>query len=161
MHELTADFWAEAEQDDVCAIVCTINTVCKKDGTLVMGAGIAKDFAERIEWLSDRWGVRTTRMNKSKEPTYPFVEIMQGSHPDIVGIHTKLDWRDRSPLSLVDRSIKQLYIVSKALGWRWGSSQRILMTRPGCGHGSLSWEKDVKPLMAKILDDRFVVVNQQ
>jgi hypothetical protein len=159
MYELTNDFWAEAEQSDVCAIVCTINTVCKKDGTLVMGAGIAKDFAERIEWLPERWGVRTARM--SNGPTYPFVEIMQGNHPDIVGIHTKLDWRDPSPLNLVDRSIKQLYIVSMALEWRWGAQKRILMTRPGCGHGGLSWSKQIKPLMDKILDDRFVVINQQ
>ncbi len=150
-NELTGDFWAEAEHSDVQAIVCTINTMCKKDGTLVMGAGIAKDFCERLPWLSDRWGTRTKKMG---EKTYPFVEVMQGG-PDIVGIHTKLDWKDPSPPKLVDRSVKQLYIISRALGWK-----KILMTRPGCGNGGLHWEKFVRPLLTQVLDERFLVINE-
>jgi len=151
--EVEGDFWCEANQG-FDAIVCTINTVCKKDGTLVMGAGIAKDFAEHFEWLPDRWGIRTKELG-SPPRTYPFVEPVdeRDQTPYLIGIHTKYDWKDNSPFKLVDRSIKQLYIIVRAFGWK-----RVLMTRPGCGHGGLSWERQVCPLLEQVLDERFVVI---
>ena len=36
---------------------------------------------------------------------------------------------------------------------------KVYMARPGCGNGQLKWE-DVKPLIAPILDDRFIVVER-
>jgi len=154
MKEVSGDFWGLAEQDGVDAIVCTLNTVLKKDGTLVMGAGIAQQFAERMAWLPDRWGIRTKLMvERYHSKTYPFVERDEGRH--IVGIHTKLDWKEPSPLWLIERSIKQLYIIANSLDWK-----SILMTKPGCGYGSLSWERQVRPLIKDVLaDERFVVVD--
>lgn len=159
--EVTGDFWIEAEEQKADAIVCTINTVLKKDKRLVMGAGIALQFADRFDWLSDRWGCRTIALSPRgtatpMKRTYPFVEpIDHGTFtPALVGIHTKYDWKDPSPFSLVDRSIKQLYIIAQALNWK-----KVIMTRPGCGHGGLHWERQVKPLMEQVLDERFVVVN--
>ena len=168
MIEKETDFWIEAETAN--AIVCTINQVLKSDGTLVMGAGIAKDFAEKFEWLPDRWGIRTDELSYRATPeerathtrSYPFVDF-SGYCPSgvsfilplaVVGIHTKLDWRDPSPIWLVDRSIKQLYIIARAMDWK-----KIVMTRPGCGNGGLSWERQVKPIMELVLDDRFTVVH--
>ena len=148
--ELSGDFWMEAESN-VDAIVCTINTVCKTNGGLVMGAGIAQQFADQFEWLQERWGCRTAKQGNR---TYPFVELMSGTHPAIVGIHTKYDWKDHSPFKLVDRSVKQLYIIATSLGWK-----RILMTKPGCGYGGLHWEKQVRPLLEQVLDERFVVIS--
>lgn len=43
---------------------------------------------------------------------------------------------------------------SRILGlWRY-----ILLPRPGCGNGSLNWERDVRPVLAPVLDDRFSVI---
>jgi hypothetical protein len=156
--EVEGDFWCEANQG-ADALVCTINTVCKNDGSLVMGAGIAKDFAEHFEWLPDRWGTRTQQMFGAPpvgmKRTYPFLEPCEprDSQPTLIGIHTKYDWKDPSPFKLVDRSVKQLYIIVRAFGWK-----RVLMTRPGCGHGGLSWERQVRPLLEEVLDERFVVI---
>lgn len=152
--EMTGDLWLEAEDRDTDAVVCTINTTLKRDKRLVMGAGIALQFADQFDWLSDRWGRRTTMMEGQR--TYPFVELMDGSMPNLVGIHTKYDWKENSPFKLVDRSVKQLYIIANALGW-----SRVLMTRPGCGHGSLHWDKQVRPLLEQVLDDRFTVINME
>ena len=156
MIEITGDFWIEASESKPDAIVCTINTVLRGDGNLVMGAGIAKDFAEQFDWLPDRWGARTRKLDGQR--TYPFVEQREpwNAEPNLVGIHTKYDWKDPSPLKLVDRSIKQLYIIVEAMDWK-----RVLMTRPGCGNGGLSWERQVKPLMNNILDERFVVITNE
>jgi len=144
--ELKGDFWMEAE-NDYDAIVCTINTRLRKDGTLVMGAGIAKEFAENFLYLPDTWGRRTKEMLK----TCPFVELRE--HPCLVGLHTKYDWKDDSPLHLIDRSLKQLHVVAQSLNWT-----RILMTKPGCGHGGRSWGDEVKPLFDKF-DHRYYVID--
>lgn len=153
MIEVAQDFWLEAESAKV--IVCTINTQRRKDGTLVMGAGIAKEFAEHFNWLPDCWGSRTAHLNEQR--TYPFFEMREpwNSDPHIIGIHTKLHWRDRSPFNLVERSIKQLFILVESL-----NLHAIVMTRPGCGHGGLHWEKQVRPLCESVLDDRFTIVHQ-
>jgi hypothetical protein len=150
MIEKQADFWLEAEDAD--AIVCTINTCLKKDGTLVMGAGIAKQFAEKFEWLPDAWGIRTKTI-ADIYTTYPFVELSKGG-PAIIGIHTKMDWRKDSTLELVERSVKQLAIICRSLNYK-----KVVITRPGCGNGGLSWHV-VKPLINPFLDDRYVVCSQ-
>jgi hypothetical protein len=153
MIEVARDFWLEAESAQV--LVCTINTVTRRDGQLVMGAGIAKDFAGHFPWLPDCWGIRTKGIQNNR--TYPFVEMREpwNQDPHIVGIHTKFNWKDRSPFKLVERSVKQLFIIAEALNWH-----SILMTRPGCGHGGLHWEKQVKPLCETVLEDRFTIVHQ-
>lgn len=178
--EITGDFFERMESTQPSAIVCTINTVCKGDGRLVMGAGIAKGFRDTFQGIDGVWGDRTKAMGPQPEKTYPFVELAMkyatwnvGSanaidkqkewEPNntrpivpvyLVGIHTKYDWRDPSPLDLIDRSVKQLYILSKSLDWK-----RILMTRPGCGHGGRSWELEVRPLLKSVLDERFEVIH--
>ena len=51
--------------------------------------------------------------------------------------------------------IEELVILSDENGYN-----KVLLPRPGCGHGGLNWERDVKPLLQERLDDRFIVVNR-
>jgi hypothetical protein len=38
---------------------------------------------------------------------------------------------------------------------RW---QRVVLPRAGCGNGGLNWEMAVRPVLADILDDRFIAL---
>jgi hypothetical protein len=46
----------------------------------------------------------------------------------------------------------ELLALAERSGW-----PRVVLPRPGCGGGGLAW-KDVKPLLAPVLDDRFIVI---
>ena len=145
MLEIKGDIFKIANQENPDAICCTINQVVKQDGKLVMGAGIAKQFAAKWPLLPEKWGKRI----KSR----PYVLVSNG-YPCLVGFPTKIDWKNDSPIWLIERSAKQLVIIAEALNWK-----QILMTRPGCGFGGLDWNKEVKPVLQTIFDERFVVVN--
>lgn len=150
MIEITGDFWSHLDQnrDIYDAICCTTNTVVKLNGELVMGAGIAKDFANEYSWLPKHWGERV------KKQTMPLVLVtLMKKRPHLVSIPTKIDWKQPSPLDLIWESITELSLLTEQLGWK-----KILLPRPGCKNGGLSWKEQVRPILLQ-LDDRFVVIN--
>lgn len=151
MIEVTGDFWSHLDnnRDVYDAICCTTNTVVKGNGELVMGAGIAKDFANEYKWLPANWG---KRVQGHKQPIV-IVTLMK-VRPHLVAVPTKIDWKQPSTLELVDDSINSLAILTDQLGW-----QKVLLPRPGCSNGGLSWKLEVKPLLEKYLDSRFIIIN--
>jgi len=71
----------------------------------------------------------------------------------LVSMPVKHHWRDRADPELIVTSAKQL--VQMADKFEWHS---IVVPRPGCGNGGLTWN-DVRPLLEPIFDDRFTVVS--
>lgn len=140
--------------DNLDCLVCTINQVVKKDGLLVMGAGIAKVFSEKYKGnkespsLARVWGDRT----KFKKSGILITPIF---HTDcttkyLCGLPTKYHWKENSDIDLIVKSCKELLIVANAFGW-----QKIGMTKPGCGHGNLDW--DYVKNKINFLDERFII----
>lgn len=156
MKEISGDFWIEFWKGyDACA--CTTNMVLKSNGDLVMGAGIAKSFAERFKYLPARWGKKLAEILKGGIAPGVMVEYGPVSHyPSLVAFPTKYHFKEKSSTALIQQSAQQLKIIANALGWK-----KILLTRPGCGMGGLDWEGEVKPILTKILDDRFYVIEQE
>lgn len=151
MIEKQADFWDEYIEQNYNAIVVTTNCIVKKDGCLVMGAGIALDFNKRFPGLSYDLGKRTkAHIEQGRRGSISVVDFMDTA-PYIISLPTKIDWRESSILSMIKENCYHIQIVADAFNWR-----KILMTRPGCGLGGLNW-KDVKETI-NFLDDRFVVV---
>lgn len=162
MIELVGDYWETAGTGRWDALVCTTNTTVSKGG-LVMGAGIAKDFAERFPFLRANWGTRLeygpysgVMASKTKDMVYFEDQNKVVDIDFLVAFPTKTDWRKPSPISLIEKSAKQLSLLANMMGW-----DRILMTRPGCGHGGLKWEQ-VKQVLETVpfFDDRFHVVHK-
>lgn len=169
MIELSGDFWQEvcnptiivdnafASVDFYDAICCTTNKILKQNKALVMGGGIAKEFADKFKHLPFKFGYALD-YNRTHF-AYDGIIVEPINTPEIhtdylVAFPTKNDWRDPSDINLIIRSSKQLKLIATAMQW-----QRILMTRPGCGLGGLRWN-EVKEQIKNILDDRFVVIEK-
>jgi hypothetical protein len=60
---------------------------------------------------------------------------------------------DGSSLTLIERSAQIMKNYADQMNLK-----QIILPRPGVGIGGLAWA-DVKPVIEKILDDRFVIVS--
>lgn len=129
MREIMDDFWTVQKYYD--GICCTTNSVVKADGRLVMGKGIAYDFAKYYPKLTSIWGTQVKRMGI--EPLILCSPI--GHERYAIYFQTKHHWKDRSSFSLIVRSMTKLGEMIERL-----SLKNVLMPRPGCSNGGLSWE---------------------
>lgn len=156
MKNIEGDFWDYAHDYD--ALVCTTNCVVKANGELVMGAGIAKQFASKFYHLPKVWGSQLKGKSKKLESCV-FVHrnssssYLQGKF--LIAFPTKYDWREKSDIKLIERSAFQLLTITEAFGWT-----KVLMPRPGCANGGLTWE-EVEPILKRWLDHRFYVVERK
>ena len=137
-------------------IVIPTNCEVKKNGEAVMGAGLALSIASAWPKFPAEYGAAITRFG----------------HPDVwrwdmgdgyvwFTFPTKYHWRDSSDLDLIcSMAEKLVLIVDKIMDlnlYDWKYYQNIGLPRVGCGLGNLNWEKQVRPELADLLDDRFVV----
>lgn len=77
--------------------------------------------------------------------------LPDGSHLGTFPV--KHHWREKADLDLIERSARQLVALADRHRYR-----RLLIPRPGCGNGQLSYE-DVRPILEEILTgDRFKIV---
>lgn len=154
MIELKENIW-EAQGPLDYVTVLTNGTV-RKDGQLVMGAGIALEAKKRFPWMPKALG-EAIRRNGLK------IEIFQQSR--IIAFPTKYEvFNPYSSIGLIEKSLVELLATIK----HWSANPdylpgfvaggRILIPRPGCGLGGLHWENQVKPLLHHyLIDDRFVI----
>lgn len=145
MRELKVNLWT-APADALCI---TINGVVKRDGNLVMGAGVAKEAALRWPNLPkilgeavSTYGLKTVLMQ------------MESPSAHLFAIPTKYHYKDKSDIHLIEKSLEQLVQYTDMLNYA-----SVALPRPGCGKGGLDWQTEVKPLCEKLLDDRFIVVD--
>ena len=138
MKEVSGDVWDHHNQGHW--VVITVNGSVRKDSCAVMGRGVAKQAAERFPNLSSELGERI-RIGGNKV----WVMVNYG----IFTFPVKHNWWEKADLTLIEQSARELSQVHV--------EPPIYMVRPGCGNGGLDW-KDVKPILERYLDDRFVVV---
>lgn len=138
MKEASGDLWTfDAEFRCV-----TTNGVVTKYG-LVMGAGVALQAKQRYPHLPEQLGRMVGEIGN-----FPFLFEQER----IITIPTKWHWREKSSLNLIVCSIHKLVELVNDF-----EINSVVMTRPGCGNGQLSWEV-VKAEIEKLLDDRFTVL---
>lgn len=145
------------DQKDANAICVTTNGVIKQNGELVMGAGIALQFANRCKndkgSLAKNLGTLVTKNGNHVTDCIWILSSNLTQGTQVVSFPTKEHWRDSSPLWLIERSAKELVELADKRGW-----MKIVLPRPGCAHGGRDWETEVKPILEKYLDDRFYII---
>ncbi len=142
MQERWGDLWAYAEQKQWVAI--TTNGMVTQAGRAVMGWGVAKEAARRFPGLPV---ALANQLRVYGNHVHIFSDVRLLTFP------VKDSWREAASWELIQRSAGELVeMVDK-----WGSITEVYLVRPGCGAGRLEW-RQVKPLLAPVLDDRFIVV---
>ena len=142
MLETIGDIWEHADRGEI--IVITTNGSLTRDGRAIFGRGVARQAALRFPELADELGK---------------LLAVQGSHVFDLGNGVVTFPVEETPWSLPDlriiaRSARELRLLADHSGW-----QRIIVPRPGCGGGGLSW-KEVKPLLESCFDHRFLVIDK-
>lgn len=143
MKEIAGNIWDYYKQGHW--VVITTNGTVRKDGRAVMGRGVALQAAERFPGLTEKLGQHIQK----------YGNVLSFSPLDhIITFPVKKEWYEKASLSLIEQSARDL--------WDWlnqanGLPDEVYLVRPGCGNGGLAWN-DVKPILKKWLDDRFIVV---
>ncbi len=130
------------------AICVTTNAIIKKDGKLVMGAGVAKDFKNKIPNIDVTLGKYVSLYGNR------VFHILLKSGIHVFSFPTKHNWRNKSDLDLIEQSCIQL----KELVTKFKISGKIYLPAPGCSNGGLDWETEVKPIIEKYLvDEQYII----
>lgn len=140
MREAHADLWELHAAGAVVAV--TTNGLVAAGGRAHVGSGTALQASKRFPWFAARLGEALAA---------------RGNHVALLGErvvsfpveHTPFDLPDPD---LIARSARELVRLCDAERWA-----EVALPRPGCGGGGLDWS-EVSPLLAPVLDHRFLVV---
>lgn len=147
MQEIKGDIFKQLDADAICV---TTNGIVKGNGELVMGKGVALAFKNKFPGLAKELGKTVSLEGNHVSVGY---YALHGKSMAIVSLPTKHDWQDPSDLKLIERSVEELVRWANSMQWK-----KVYLPRPGCQNGGLSWERQVKPLIEPMLDDRFYII---
>ena len=138
MREISGNIW---EYQKTAIVAVTTNGQVTKNAS-VMGRGVAAQAARLFPWFPGRLGACIAE---------------NGNHVHYLGDNLVSFPVEVSPyavpdLGLIERSARELAALADEAGWT-----TIVVPRPGCGGGGLSWH-DVRPLLERHFDDRFLVI---
>ncbi len=126
------------------------NGSLKKDSSLVMGKGFALQVAKLFPSIPQHLGNLISIYGNH----VIHIGTVSNKHCcyNFISFPTKHLWYEKSSLSLIERSAKELVVVTHYLS-------SIYLPRPGCGNGGLDYT-EVKPVLESILfDNKFAVVD--
>lgn len=138
---------AVARGFSACVVIPT-NMDVRRDGTAVMGAGLALQAANRFPGLDALYG----RHLAAREPVTIFRS--DDARRALLLVPTKLHWADRASLELIEASA---FAIAKAAA----EFDFVLVPRIGAGLGKLSWQHQVRPILERALAavaDRIIFV---
>lgn len=134
----------------------TTNPITRKDGSAVMGRGIAKQAAERFPTLQLDFG-RKLSMYKTAAPEIPVPNVSTigwyGDNSTPVGwFMVKDHWAADAKLDIIRASVSRLLGAFDAIAWgELDPVTRVDLNFPGIGNGKLSRE-EVLPLLEPLPD---------
>lgn len=130
------------------AICITTNGFVKNNGTCVMGAGVAKCARDLWKGCDYDLGM-ALKINGNIVQKFCHAE-----GTDVIAFPTKHVWWEKSDISLIETSCKQLVEISK-------DYKIVILPKPGCSNGKLSYA-DVRPVLQKHLkENKFVIIDKE
>ncbi len=141
MKEIQGNIWDHYGKE---IIAVTTNGMVSKSGKALLGRGCARQAGERFPDLARTLGTLLAKQGNH------VMDLGNG----IVNFPVEHSPFENPDLRLIERSTQELVALTEAMGWK-----KVVVPRPGCGGGGLSW-KEVKPVLEKYFDDRFLVITQ-
>ena len=123
------------DYDSLDFLCITTNSILNKQKHLIMGAGIAKQAATFDKDMSRFFGWFIDKSNLNGK----FYGLIY--YKKFIAFQTKLHWRDNSPMSVVESSIKMLDIFA-----RCNIDKKIGLPFPAINNGGLK-DEDVLPYL--------------
>ena len=143
MKEIYGDLW-----DADCDLrVVTTNGDVNRRKAAVMGRGCALEAKSKVPGIEYHFA---RRLNEHGNRVMLLAKLPDGSR--LASFPVKHHWKDEADLALIRRSAGQLVALADTFGF-----ERVVIPRPGCGNGRLSWTA-VKDALADALDERFSVI---
>lgn len=125
-------------------IVITTNGSVKKDGSAVMGRGVALQANMKLPGLALAVGAHLSSRGN---------HVFWLPQFNLFTFPVKREWSQAAIPELIAQSSTELLRLVD----QYVPTATIYMPRPGCGNGWLDWGI-VKPVISDVLDDRFVIV---
>ena len=144
MKIVTGDIW-EYPADVVCI---PTNGFIKRNGTAVMGRGVARQARQKFTGLEFTVGDHIKHFGN-------VVGYIDWFDHWFLVFPTKHHWSEPSDLDLIEASARQLRDLALA-----DPTTIFVLPRPGCGNGGLDWE-EVGVRIAGLLPDNVHVIDRE
>ncbi|MEE4253662.1 MAG: ADP-ribose-binding protein [Desulfuromusa sp.] len=142
-HLISGNLWEHHRNGVVVAI--TTGGLLQKDGRCSMPSGCARQAADRFPSLPHTLG----------EQIRNFGMHVFDLGQRIVSFPVENSPYENPELRIIEQSCCELIELVNYKQW-----EKIIVPRPGCGQGGLSW-KEVEPVLGRYFDDRFYIINNE
>jgi hypothetical protein len=144
MNILHGNLWNHLGEYD--ALCITTNGFVKKNGEVVMGAGIAKQARDRYKGLAHTLG-NYIRL-RGNEPHVLIMAHWTDEIPYIISFPVKHNWNEEADLTLIKMSAMHLSCILDEY-----ELEKVALPAPGVGNGKRDWETEVKPIIQRVFGD--------
>ena len=152
MKEVYGDLWTyhHGLEPHYKPIICiTTNGYVKKDGSAVMGRGVAKECLLKHRGIDATLGYLIRTYGNQVQMIIKDYEI------PIYAFPVKHHWRELADFDLIQGSAGQLANLAMA-----NPMNIYILPRPGCGNGQRDWLTEVRPIIEPILPDNVHVITK-
>ena len=143
MLELSGNLWDFHARGEFVAI--TTGGLIGKNGNCAMPRGCAAQARKLFPGIDQTLGQAISRHGNR-------VHYLGNR---IVSFPVENSPYENPELRIIERSCRELVALVNQSG-----CERIIVPRPGCGGGGLEWS-EVRNILARIFDDRFLVISQE
>ena len=145
------DIWKVA--NDLDLIVVPTNIGWTRNGTNVMGRGVARQAAQQEDPMLPAWYGRECERLGADTPVLARGRVILFPVKPLIEQTPWMSWAQPARLELIERSFDQLRYLKRP-----DKRSKILIPLVGCGNGSLDFKSQVLPIMKQWWRNRYRLV---